>query len=129
MNETPDYPYWYMATPYRRYPGGLDAAAVRAAEFAAQLIDRGVNVYSPIVHSHEIARFTKLSPMDDRWLEIEMAFMRPAKGLIVIKMSCWDTSTGIASERAWFKAMRRPIFILDAPLPAELPGGLKCLSP
>jgi hypothetical protein len=121
------YPYFYMATPYRKYPGGLDAAALRAEELAAELIDRGVNVYSPIVHSHALARHTRLSPMDDRWLDIDMAFMRPAQGLIIVKMPNWEISSGIAGEQSWFKVFQRPIFLLDDPLPPELPGGLKCL--
>lgn len=117
--------YWYVATPYRAYPLGIEAASEAASRFAASLFDRGIMVYSPIAHSHELARYTKLDPMDAQWALAQIPFMEPALGLIIAKLPTWDLSLGIEWERDWFKARGRPIFILDVPIPAELPGGLK----
>lgn len=107
---------------------GLDAACEAAARCAAALIDRGVNVYSPIVHSHPIGALVKsFDQRDNAWLTIELAFMRPAKGLIVMKLASWDCSRGISWEKQWFSERGLPIYHIDDPLPDELPGGLKCL--
>lgn len=116
--------FWYLATPYRRYPGGLELATIAAAKYGAELLDRGVNIYSPIVHSHELAKFSKVDPTSDVWLQRELPFMHQSRGLIIAKLPTWDLSKGVRFERGWFEARRRPIFILDAPLPDELPGGL-----
>lgn len=116
--------FWYVATPYRKYPGGIEAANKAASQVTAELFDRGLQVYSPIVHSHELARYTQLDPMSDRWLEAQLPFMRAAKGIIVAKLPTWEISYGISWEKGWFSAHKRPIFHLDVPLPLDLPGGL-----
>ena len=42
----------YLATPYSKYPAGLQQAFVDAAKLAALLLRSGMNVYSPIAHTH-----------------------------------------------------------------------------
>jgi|SRR5580700_6377489 hypothetical protein len=117
--------FWYMASPYRKYPGGLELAAKHAAEIAAELLDRNVLVYSPIVHSHHIADFVRSrTHYDDFWLQAEIPFMRASRGMILIKMPSWDISSGIAWEQDWFKHQGRPIYRLSDPLPEQLPGAL-----
>ena len=117
--------FWYMASPYRKYPLGIQAASEAASRFAAALFDRGIQIYSPIALSHEIARYTTLDPMDEAWLAAQVPFMTAARGLIVAKINTWDLSSGIAWERTWFSERGRPIYMLDDPLPEQLPGGLK----
>ena len=50
----------YLATPYTNYFLGRKPAFHAACGLAAQLLKRGVNVYSPIVHSHPIAQRGRL---------------------------------------------------------------------
>lgn len=108
-------PYWYLATPYRGHSHGFDAAAAEAAVWAAWLIDSGVDVYSPIVHSHPIAQYVTMAPPEnDFWLARQVPFMVPAAGLLVAHIAGWERSTGIAWEREWFKAAGKPIH--DLPL-------------
>lgn len=45
----------YLATPYSKFEGGLEAAFRAAAEVAAKLVRQGESVYSPICHTHPIA--------------------------------------------------------------------------
>ena len=118
--------FFYVASPYRKYFGGIEMAASVAARLCAELVDRGVEVYSPIVLSHEYARFSKIDPMDARWLIIGRPIMAAAAGIIVLKMPGWDISTGIAGEVIWFRDRGRPIYHLDVPLPDTLHGDLKC---
>ena len=49
-------PFWYLATPYSKFPGGLDAAYVEACKAQALLIKAGVPVFCPISHTHGPAR-------------------------------------------------------------------------
>lgn len=118
--------FFYVASPYRKYPHGIEAAAKDVAQVCAQLVDRGVEVYSPIVLSHEYARYTSIPPDDARWLVIGRPIMAAAHGIIVVKLVSWDISTGIAGEVDWFRERGRPIYHLDVPLPDTLHGDLKC---
>lgn len=110
--------YWYLASPYRGHPHGFEAAAAEAARWAAWLVDVGIEIYSPIVHSHPIAQFVKTAPPEGDpgsgsgagfWLERQVPFMAAAAGLLVAHIEGWSCSTGIAWERDWFRAAGRPI--------------------
>lgn len=101
--------FWYLASPYRGHPGGFDAAMEEATRYAARLIDLGIEVYSPIVHSHPAAQFVKTAPPEgDFWLHRQLPFMAAACGMLVAHMPGHDKSAGIAWERNWFKAAGKP---------------------
>lgn len=102
--------FWYLATPYSKYPQGIEAAFQCACSAAARLIERGVNVYSPIAHTHPIAMNGGLDPLDHTiWMPLDEPMMRAAHGLFVLEMPGWDTSKGVAEEIAHFKAAGKPI--------------------
>lgn len=108
--------YWYVATPYAKYEGGHDAAFTDAVESAARLINAGVNVMSPISHSHPIAKTGLLDANDhDLWLPLDEQFMAGAHGLIVVEMPGWHESKGVQHEIEWFKARGRPVEHLTYP--------------
>src|SRR3990167_1959103 len=54
----------YLATPYTRYPAGIRAAFADAAKLAARLLVTGLKVYSPITHTHPLAIYGHLDPLD-----------------------------------------------------------------
>ncbi len=104
----------YLATPYTRYAGGLDQAFKDAAKIAAHLLMAGVKVYSPICHTHPIAVFGQLDPLDHSiWLPFDEAMMAAASTLIVAHLDGWHESYGIAHEVKFFQAAGKPIFDLD----------------
>lgn len=105
----------YLATPYSKYRGGdIEAAFVDAAKLAASLLVRGVKVYSPIAHTHPLAVYGKLDPLDHSiWLPFDEAMMAAADSLIVAHMDGWDVSYGIAHEIKVFEKAGKPIFDLD----------------
>lgn len=112
MNQT----YWYVATPYSKFPDGAEAAYHSACLAAGSLIARGLKVFCPIAHSHPIAECSSL-PLDDYdiWLPLDEPFMEAAHGLIVVKMQGWRTSHGVTHEIAHFKAKGKPVMYLDWP--------------
>lgn len=116
--------YLYLASPYRAHPLGYDAAAHEAAAVAGWLIDRGVEVYSPIVHGHHIGRYvTAADNGSDFWLDRQLPFITAAGGIIVCQMAGWESSAGIAWERKLFAEQGKPEWLLQ-PFAAALPPGL-----
>jgi hypothetical protein len=107
--------FYYLATPYSKYPGGIDAAYEMACRAAAECFQEGLLVFSPIAHTHSIAKFGGMSGGYDFWKRYDDAMMAAAAGLIVVKMNGWEESTGIAAEIEWFKSRCRPVFYRDAP--------------
>lgn len=118
MNDSPRrYPLLglaYLATPYSKYPLGLERAFIDAAALAAQLMRSCVKVYSPIVHCHPLAVHGHVDPLDHSlWLPFDEAMMERADALIVAHMEGWHESYGIGQEVEYFARAGKPIWDLD----------------
>lgn len=105
--------FWYLATPYTRYPYGMESAFREASKAAALLIQAGIPVFCPIAHSHPIAVHGHLSQTDHgTWLTVDKPMMDAAVGLIVVQMSGYEQSVGVQHERDVFGcAGKRAVFL------------------
>jgi hypothetical protein len=104
----------YLATPYSKYPTGIEMAFRDACVLTGRLLRSGVKVYSPIAHTHPIAIHGKLDPHDHSiWLPFDKAVMDKADVLLVAKMPSWEASYGIAEEIKVFRQAGKPIYYLD----------------
>ncbi len=102
--------FWYLATPYTDYPLGRVAAFRMAAMVTAKLIQSGVPVFSPITHSHPVATWGYLDPVDhDLWMQADAPFVEAACGLIVWQALGWMESHEIAHSVAAFQKLGKPI--------------------
>ena len=113
--------YWYLATPYSKYPHGIEEAFKLACREAALLIRNGVRVYSPIAHTHPVAVHGGIDPYaHDIWLPADEPFMHKACGLIVLRAESWEKSYGISVEIAEFQKAGKPVKYMDpGTVPAE----------
>jgi hypothetical protein len=114
--------FWYLATPYSKYPGGIVRAFSDACREAALLIRAGIPVYCPIAHTHPIAIHGDIDPFDHKiWLAADHTFMESAKGLIVCRLVGWDKSYGIGVEIEHFqKSGKRIVYMIPGAVPEEL---------
>ncbi len=104
----------YLATPYTKYPAGIEAAFEDAAALAGELLQYGLKVYSPITHTHPIAMHADIDPLDHTiWLPFDGAMMRKADAILVAKMLGWGGSLGIAHEIETFWNAGKPVYYLD----------------
>lgn len=104
----------YLATPYSKYHLGIEAAFVHASEIAARLLTQGVRVYSPIAHTHPLAVYGKLDPLDHKiWLPFDEAMMDAADCLVVARMPGWAESFGVKHEIDFFRRDGKPILHID----------------
>ena len=116
-------PLIYLASPYSKYPTGLEMAFRDVSALAGKLLAAGLKVYSPIAHTHPIAIYSNLDPYDHKiWLPFDAAIMGKADVLLVAHMATWDKSFGIAHEIDVFKAAGKPVLHLD-PVSLELIEG------
>lgn len=104
----------YLATPYSKYPLGIEAAFKDAAKLTARLLRVKVRAYSPIAHTHPIALYGKVDPLDHGiWLPFDEAIMAKSDAMLVAKMDGWEESRGIKHEIEFFTAAGKPIYYLD----------------
>jgi hypothetical protein len=106
--------FYYLATPYTKYPHGHEAAAKEAARIAGELLRRGMIVYSPIAHSHQLAVEAKLPETGFAyWMAADAPFMAAADRLIVATMDGWRDSVGVAHEAMFFDRAGKRMYTLD----------------
>lgn len=106
--------YFYLATPYSKWPAGIEDAFRMACREAGRLIKAGVPVFCPIAHSHPIAVHGRIDPLSHGiWLAADRPLMDGACGLIVVRATGWEDSYGIAEEIKVFKAAGKPILYID----------------
>lgn len=99
----------YLATPYTKYPAGIEAAFRDACALAGKLLRAGVNVYSPIAHTHPIAVHSGIDPLDHKiWLPFDAAIMAKADAICVGLLDGWDVSYGVQHEIQVFKTAGKP---------------------
>jgi hypothetical protein len=104
----------YLATPYTVYRDGPSQAFVDACKLSGRLIRAGFKIYSPIVHTHPIAFYGSLDPLDHQfWMEFDLPMLHAADYLIVAQMRDWGKSKGIAAEVSFFEHAGKPIWDLD----------------
>lgn len=107
-------PLVYLATPYSKYRPDIDAAFRDASALAAKLLKLGVKVYSPIAHTHPIAIYGSIDPLDHAiWMPFDEAMMTAASALVVAQMHGWRESKGVLHEIKFFAEQRKPVFYLD----------------
>ncbi len=110
LREIADQSFWYLASPYTKYPGGLTSAWEDVCRTAAWLTERQVPVFCPIAHSHPIAIHGNLDPTDhELWLSSDAPMMRAACGLLIVEMPGWMDSYGVGVEIEAFENMGKPI--------------------
>lgn len=115
MEELKRYALCYLATPYSKFPGGIHHGFVAASTFAARLLQAGVNVYSPIAHTHPLAIYGNIDPLNhDIWLPFDSTMMQLSEALIVAQMPTWETSRGVLHEIEVFKKASKDIHYLPA---------------
>lgn len=109
--------FWYLASPYSKYPSGHEAAYRAALEATTLLLKARVHVFSPIVHGHNL----DIDRLDhDFWMWIDTPFMAAAQGLIVLCARGWDCSQGVAIELATFRRAQKPItFMCEGYVPSQ----------
>jgi hypothetical protein len=114
--------YWYMATPYSRYPDGIDEAYKQACRQTAILFEALIPVFCPIAHCHGVAIFGGMDPLDHTiWMPADKPLMAAARGLIVCMLEGWETSYGVAEEIKYFLHANKKIVYME---PGQVPDVL-----
>jgi len=105
----------YLAVPYTAHHHGLACAAYDADRHAAHLIRMGFVVFSPISHSHPIARVGGIDPRSHEiWMEQNTSFMQAASSMIAVHLPGWEDSIGMKMEREAFARMGKPVVEMEA---------------
>lgn len=99
----------YLATPYSGFKGTREEAYHLACLKAAELMEKGYIVFSPIAHSHSIEVESGMSKDGEFWLKQDFGILAYCDELWVYKLPGYSTSVGVLAERAFAEAYNIPI--------------------
>ena len=98
---------FYMAHPYSApTPEGEAANFKMANEYAAELIELGFEVYSPISHTHPI--HMEIAQDYERWMDLDKQYLYRCDALILCPG--WENSSGCKVEKEWFEEHGKPVY-------------------
>lgn len=92
---------YYLAAPYS--DASASVRRYRRAQInrvTAQLLLRGIHVFSPISHSAELAETHGLPGCFDFWRDFDLKVLTRCDGLFVLRLHGWEESRGVKAEIA-----------------------------
>ena len=108
-----------MKTAYVVIPYSHPMASHRAARFeianraAAHLIGKGYNAFSPISHSHPIAKYMGNANDSKFWCDVDEHWQRQCDELFVVCAGGWRESKGVKREIALAEKIGQKVTYLD----------------
>ena len=103
----------YLACPYAHSDPTVRQSRYEAAtRAAAEMMRKGLIVFSPITMTHPIGALLAgagKTPESDYWIAFDEAFLSVCSKMVVLQMEGWQTSNGIAREIAFFEKLGRPV--------------------
>lgn len=103
----------YLASPYSHPETAVREQRFRTACMAtAELMKRGENVFSPIVHSHPLV-VHGLPNTWEFWQRVDREYLERCEKLVVLMLAGWQESVGVQAEIAIATELRLPIVFLD----------------
>lgn len=104
----------YLASPYTHPDPEVREARFKAVEaMTGTLLCSGKHVYSPIVHTHEIAKQYELPYNFEFWKNYNFSMIRRCDYLYILAIDGWRQSRGVESE-AWFASVcNLKTFLID----------------
>lgn len=100
----------YLASPYTHPSVVLrQSRAMRIAQVAAQLVKKGLFVYSPVLHGHEIDKWGDDIPYQ-YWIDLGLKMLNRCDSLYVVLLPGWKDSKGIQKEVDFAIQMQKPVY-------------------
>jgi len=104
----------YLATPYSDPdPAVREWRFEQVNAVAAVLMGAGLHVFSPISHTHPIAKAGALPLGWDFWEGYDRAILQTCAAMVVLKLPGWERSTGITGEVKIAGELGIPVFYVS----------------
>lgn len=89
----------YLASPYfHTFKPVMMGRYYQTAKVTAQLIERGIPVFSPIVHCHHLKEFGMLTVSEETMRDYDLAYVEACTEVWVLQITGWDASEGVRKE-------------------------------
>lgn len=104
----------YLASPYsHKNERRRHERFIAACKAAAKLMSAGWRVFCPIAHSHSIGLVLGKPTDHEFWMRQDMAVLKHAAYLTVLRLDGWERSIGVAAEIDFAMTNAIPIDFID----------------
>lgn len=109
--------YIYLASPYS-HPDKkiMNQRYETIIIVTGKLMERGLHVYSSIVHCHPLAVRFDLPRDHDYWDDYNAKMLKNASMLMIVELDGWQDSKGITSEIALASEYNIPVVNFEPPM-------------
>ena len=103
----------YLACPFRHPdPKVREWRVEQASKKAAELMESGYLVFSPLSHSVPISKYCRVDPCDnDFWLEQDLWILSSCDEIRVLCLPGWERSEGIKAEIETAKSLGKVLYL------------------
>ncbi len=106
---------FYLASPYSHPDPAVREFRFReVCRTAAALLRSGIDVFSPVAHSHPIARFGVPTTWEF-WQRVDHEYLQSCEGLVVLRLAGWEESVGVRAELELARRWGMPVIEIDPP--------------
>jgi len=106
----------YLAVPYSHPDADVRQTRFEAANrAAAEMMGRGLHVFSPISHTHPIALAGTLPLGWDYWEGYDRAMLAACSEVVVLTLDGWRESQGVKAEIAIAEERGLPVSYVEQP--------------
>ena len=107
--------FTYLCAPYSHHnPQIRELRYQMTNDFAARLMRLGFVVFSPISHSHEVAKYLDSDENTHKlWMEQDLPLLEKASRCIVLRLPGWEHSKGVTEEVSHAREHNIPIEYMD----------------
>ena len=103
----------YLACPYtHKDPAVREARFKAVSKKTAEFLRNGINVFSPITHSHPLVEY-ELPVEWSFWEKYDKAFLDVCDRLFVYMLDGWEESKGVRAEIEYMIEQGKPIIYLE----------------
>jgi nucleoside 2-deoxyribosyltransferase len=113
----------YLASPYTH--DSIDVMNERfekVCRAAADLMQSGELVYSPIAHGHAIAVQNELPVQWEYWRDNCIWFIERCSEVVILTLDGWRNSTGVQAEIEIAKSHGKPVRLMTEDLQFDMRG-------
>jgi uncharacterized protein DUF1937 len=104
----------YLASPIAHLdPEVVEARIEAAARAAADLMSKGYVVFCPAAHSYLLKAQFSVQPSHADWMRQDLAVLRRAERMVVLRLDGWKESRGVKIELAVAEAAQIPVDYAD----------------
>lgn len=108
--------YIYLASPYTGTTEQREQRFIAVCKAAAELMQLGTVIYSPIAHGHVIEQHMGGIQSHAFWMDQCLAMLRRADRLLVLCLPGWKDSKGVALEIEFAKNNNIPCVFIETSL-------------